>query len=102
MEEHFESSIFKCHLSVPYCYGFISRRTNGQDNYRRSMHMVSGDGGRISHKYVISYPGRPHLNLFHVKLRHQKYFRDFIEEELIAAVYHPRNYHKFKDLGFFD
>jgi hypothetical protein len=33
---------------------------------------------------------------------HKRYFKEHVEEELIACVLHPRNYDKFEALGFFD
>jgi hypothetical protein len=36
------------------------------------------------------------------EINHMKYFKENIEEELIANVCHPRNYWKFEALGFFE
>lgn len=33
---------------------------------------------------------------------HKKYFKEHIEEGIIATVCHPRNFHQFEALGFYD
>ena len=37
-----------------------------------------------------------------MEMRHRYIFKNFLEEELIAHVLHPRNIDKFEDLGFFE
>jgi hypothetical protein len=37
-----------------------------------------------------------------MEMRHRHLFKNYLEEELIAYVLHPRNIDKFEDLGFFE